>query len=55
MEANGNLSLPYSSIYGLEHLVIKMIGPRATEKKVVYWLWIGQILMVIFGLYLFIN
>ena len=55
IEANGYLSLPYSSIYGLEHLVIKMIGQRATEKKVVFLLWVGQILIVMFGLYLFIN
>lgn len=53
--ANGCLNLPYSRIYGLEHLVIKIIGPSATEKKVVYWLWIGEILVVVFGLYLFIH
>jgi UDP-N-acetylglucosamine--dolichyl-phosphate N-acetylglucosaminephosphotransferase len=32
-DKKGNLKMPYDKIYGLEHLAIKILGTRATEKK----------------------
>ncbi len=47
---NGTLKMPYNKIYGLEHLAIKILGNNATEKKVVYLIYLFQILFILVGL-----
>ncbi len=49
---DGTLKMPYDKIYGLEHLAIKILGKRATEKKVTYLIFAFQILFILiaFGL-----
>ena len=46
---DGRLKMPYDKIYGLEHLAIKILGKRATEKKVVYLIYTLQILFILVG------
>jgi UDP-N-acetylglucosamine--dolichyl-phosphate N-acetylglucosaminephosphotransferase len=46
-DKKGNLRMPYDKIYGLEHLAIKVLGKRATERKVVYLLYAFQILFIL--------
>ncbi len=48
-DKNGRLKMPYDKIYGLEHLAIKILGDGATEKKVVYLIYIFQILFILIG------
>jgi len=53
---DGALDLRYEKIYGLEHASIwlmKKLGIRATEKKVVFYIWLFQIIIVIMGLIIF--
>ncbi len=53
---DGSLDAPYNKIYGLEHvaiLILKKIGMKATEKRVVYSIWIFQILIIILGFIIF--
>jgi len=55
---DGTLDLRYDKIYGLEHLAIFLLnkaGIRATEKRVVYSIWIFQIIIVILGFLIFRN
>jgi UDP-N-acetylglucosamine--dolichyl-phosphate N-acetylglucosaminephosphotransferase len=46
---NGTLKMPYDKVYGLEHLAIKILGERATERKVVYLIHALQILFILIG------
>lgn len=48
-DKNGFLKMPYDKIYGLEHLAIKVLGKRATEKKVTYLIHAFQILFILIG------
>jgi UDP-N-acetylglucosamine--dolichyl-phosphate N-acetylglucosaminephosphotransferase len=53
---DGSLDLLYPKIYGITHLAIfslKKLGIKPTEKKVVYFIWAFQILIVILGLIIF--
>jgi UDP-N-acetylglucosamine--dolichyl-phosphate N-acetylglucosaminephosphotransferase len=50
-EKGGTLRLPYKKIYGLEHLAIKILGKRATERKVTYLIHIFQILFILLALW----
>jgi UDP-N-acetylglucosamine--dolichyl-phosphate N-acetylglucosaminephosphotransferase len=46
-DKNGFLEMPYDKIYGLEHLAIKILGKRATERKVTYLIFAFQILFIL--------
>lgn len=48
-DKNGRLKMPYSKVYGLEHLAIKILNKfgRATEKKVTYLIHAFQILFIL--------
>ncbi len=46
-DKNGRLKLPYDKIYGLEHLAIKILGERATERKVTYLIHAFQIVFIL--------
>jgi len=46
-DKKGNLKLPYDKIYGLEHLAIKVLGDRATERKVTYLIHAFQIVFIL--------
>jgi len=53
-----SLEMPYSKIYGLEHLAIRLLkggktNSKAHEKEVVYLLNIFQIIIIILGLIIF--
>lgn len=53
---DGTLDLRYEKIYGLEHASIwlmKKVGIRATEKKVVFYIWLFQIIVIIMGFVIF--
>jgi len=53
---DGSLDLKYDKVYSLNHLAIylmKRFGARPTEKKVVFWIWAFQAIMVALGLWLF--
>ena len=55
-QKDGSLDLRYNKIYGLEHLSIylmKKANIKATEKKVVYSIWIFQILIILVGFIIF--
>jgi len=48
-DRKGNLGMPYKKIYGLEHLAIRILNRfgRATEEKVVYLIYIFQIIFIL--------
>jgi len=46
-DKKGNLKMPYDKIYGLEHLAIKILGDRATERKVTYLIHAFQIVFIL--------
>ena len=48
-DKKGILKMPYDKIYGLEHIAIKILGRRATEKKVTYLIFAFQILFILIG------
>ena len=53
---DGSLDMKYDKVYGLEHLSIylmKKVGIKPTEKKVVYSIWAFQIIIVIIGFIIF--
>lgn len=53
---DGSLDLKYDKIYGLEHLAIylmKKLGVKPSERKVVYSIWIFQAIVVIIGFLIF--
>jgi UDP-N-acetylglucosamine--dolichyl-phosphate N-acetylglucosaminephosphotransferase len=53
---DGTLDMPYSKIYGLEHLSIlalQKIGIKSTEKNVVHLIWLFQIVIIILGFIIF--
>ena len=53
---DGSLEMPYDKIYGLEHLAIrflKKVRGKATEKGVVYAIYLLQILVIIVGFIIF--
>jgi len=53
---DGSLDLRYNKIYSLNHISIflmKKMGWKATEKKVVYSIWIFQILIILLGFIIF--
>ncbi len=53
---DGSLDLKYDKIYGLEHLsiyVFKKIGIKPTELKVVFSIWIFQIVIIVIGFVIF--
>jgi UDP-N-acetylglucosamine--dolichyl-phosphate N-acetylglucosaminephosphotransferase len=53
---DGSLGLRYDKIYGLEHLaifVLKRMGVKPTETKVVFSIWLFQIVIIIIGLFVF--
>ena len=55
-QEDGSLELRYNRIYGLEHTAIwimKKIGIRATEKKVVIYIWLFQLFVIILGFVIF--
>lgn len=54
--SDGSLDLRYDKIYGLEHLsiyIMKKMGIRATENRVVYSIWAFQIIVIIIGFIIF--
>ena len=46
---SGKLKMPYKKIYGLEHLAIYLLGKNATERKVVYLIYMFQIIFILIG------
>ena len=55
-QKNGSIELLYDKIYGLTHLSIwlmKKAGIKPTEKRVVYSIWIFQIIVVLIGFIVF--
>ena len=53
---DGSLELRYERIYGNTHLgilLLKKIGIKPSEKKVVYFIWIFQMLVIAAGLVIF--
>lgn len=49
---DGSLDLPYNKIYSINHLAIlimKKLGIKATEKRVVFSIWAFQIIIIILG------
>jgi UDP-N-acetylglucosamine--dolichyl-phosphate N-acetylglucosaminephosphotransferase len=53
---DGSLDLKYKKIYGLEHASIfflKKFNIKPTEKKVVYSIWLFQIIIIILGFFIF--
>ena len=46
---SGKLKMPYEKIYGLEHLAIYLLGKNATERKVVYLIYMFQIVFILIG------
>ena len=55
---DGSLELAYKKIYSLNHIAIllmKKLGWKATEKRVVYFIWGFQILIIILGFIIFKN
>jgi UDP-N-acetylglucosamine--dolichyl-phosphate N-acetylglucosaminephosphotransferase len=55
-QKDGSLELLYPKIYGLTHLsilILKKIGIKPTEKKVVYLIWTFQLLVIIIGFIIF--
>lgn len=55
-QKDGSLSLLHDKIYGLTHLsiwLLKKLGIKPTEKKVVYSIWLFQILVIIIGILIF--
>lgn len=53
---DGSLDLKYDKIYGLEHLSIwlmKKSNIKPTEKKVVYSIWLFQLIIIIAGFIIF--
>lgn len=53
---DGGLDLKYDKIYGLEHLAIyllRKIGIKPTELKVVFSIWIFQIIVIVIGFIIF--
>lgn len=53
---DGSLDLRYEKVYGLEHVTIylmKKIGMKPTERKVVFSIWTFQILIIIIGFIIF--
>lgn len=55
-QKDGSLDLLHNKIYGLTHLSIylmKKAGIKATEKRVVYSIWIFQILIIAIGFIIF--
>ena len=55
-QKDGSLDLSYDKIYGLTHFSIylmKKLGTKPTEKKVVYLIWAFQILIILIGFIVF--
>lgn len=55
-KSNSSLDLRYSKIYSLNHVSIslmKKLGVKPTEKKVVYSIWIFQIILILIGFLIF--
>ncbi len=53
---DGELTMPYDKIYGLEHASIKLIKLfkiKPTEQRVVWSLWIFQLVIILIGLIVF--
>ena len=53
---DGSLSLRYDKLYSLNHAAIYLmnkVGIRATEKRVVYCVWIFQIAVILLGFLIF--
>jgi len=58
VDKNGNLSLMYEKIYSLTHLSVylwNMTRYKATENKVIFSIWIFQIILIILGFIIFRN
>lgn len=55
-QKDGSLKMRYDKIYGLEHLSIYLLGKmgmKVTEQRVVYSIWLFQLVVVLIGLILF--
>ena len=55
-QIDGSLELRYDKIYGLEHAsiwIMRRLGIRPTEKRVVFSIWAFQIIIVILGFIIF--
>ncbi|MBX4196788.1 glycosyl transferase family 4 [Candidatus Pacearchaeota archaeon] len=55
-QKDGTLALPYDKLYGLEHVAIALLQKssiKPTEKRVVYTLWIFQIIIILLGFVIF--
>lgn len=55
---DGSLDIPYKKLYGLEHvaiLVLKKLKLPATEKNVVYTIWLFQAIFIFIGFIIFRN
>jgi len=56
VKKDGSLDLKYKKIYSLNHLAILLLkksGIKATEKRVVYSIWIFQLIIVLLGFVIF--
>ncbi len=57
-QKDGSLDLLHGKIYGLTHLsiwLLRKIGIKPTEKRVVYSIWLFQIAIIIIGILIFSN
>lgn len=57
-QKDGSLKLRYDKLYGLEHVGIFLLQKfriKATEQKVVYLIWLFQLIIVLVGLIIFRN
>ncbi|MBU0907095.1 MAG: glycosyl transferase family 4 [Nanoarchaeota archaeon] len=55
-QKDGSLTLKYGKIYSLNHVAIALMGKvkiKATERKVVLFIWLFQILVILIGFALF--
>ncbi len=55
-QKDGSLKLRYGKLYGLEHAgiwLLQKLGVKATEQRVVYLIWLFQLMVILVGLILF--
>ena len=48
-DKNGRLSMYYDKVYGLGNFAIFVLGKRATERRVVYFIYMIQIIFILIG------
>ena len=58
LKKDGSLTNKYNKIYGIEHVVIRFlekINVRVTEIKIVYTIWLVQLLICVVTLGYYVN